>query len=152
MADHATKATVLLVSVGMDMKQAPPNQAAGAGRSLRAAAAKYIVAGNSPTLEGELGLYAERVDFYDEGVKTRDEIRAGIAKERQRWASRHYEFSSVVRTQYDPVKDIGSAIVRYSYDVSNGAKRRSGDAESLVVFGSVSNQPKVILVKEHKIK
>jgi hypothetical protein len=96
--------------------------------------------------------YADWVDYYDQGTKTRNEIRADLAKQRQRWTSRRYQFSRVVRTQYDPAKDVGAVIVHYTYEVSNSSKRNAGDAESLIVYRSVSSDPKVILVKEHKFQ
>jgi hypothetical protein len=161
MATHATKATVLLISIGkapegqpapQEPKDPPSNQAAAADRLIRAAAADYVASGNSPTLDGEMEPYSDRVDYYDEGVKTRNQIRADLANQRKRWTSRRYEFSRVVRTQYDSAKDVGIAIVHYTYEVSNGPKRKAGEAESLIVFRSVSDAPKVILVKEHKIQ
>jgi hypothetical protein len=123
-----------------------------ADRRLREAAAEYVASGNSPTLEGEMEPYAERVDYYDQGIKTRNEIRADLSKQRQRWTSRSYQFGGVVRTQYDSAKDVGTVIVRYAYEVSNGTKRKVGDAESLIVYGSVSTTPKVVLVREHKFQ
>ena len=133
-------------------KQSPQNQTAEAERRLREAAADYVASGNSPTLEGEMEPYAERVDYYDQGIKTQTEIRTDLAKQRQRWTSRGYQFSRIVRTQYDPAKDIGAVIVHYAYKVSNSSKRKAGDAESLIVYRSVSTDPKVILVKEHKFQ
>lgn len=160
-ATHATKSTVLIISIGKaledqsapkEQKASPQDQAAVADRLIRAAAADYITSGNSTTLEGEMEPYSERVDYYDEGVKTRNQIRADLANQRKRWTSRRYDFSQVVRTKYDATKDVGIAIVEYSYEVSNGPKRKSGKAESLIVFRSVSADPKVILVKEHKLQ
>jgi len=165
--DYATKATVLIISIGKEAgSQSPsselgpserppqpsPNEGAAADRLLRAAAADYVVSGNAESLDIEMAPYAPQVDYYDEGTRNRDEIRADLAKERQKWPTRRYEFLRVVRTEYDPVKDVGAAIVHYTYRVSNGAKHREGEAESLIVFRSVTRNPKVILVKEHKIQ
>jgi hypothetical protein len=157
MAIRATKATVLLIAIGkatetqssVPKPKAPQsNQAEAAERLLHIAAEKYITSGNSSTLDGEMEPYADRVDFYDQGTKTRNEIRTDLTKQRQRWSSRRYDFSSVVRSQYDPAKDLGIVIVHYAYEVSNSSKHKTGDAESLIVFRSVSSDPKVILVKE----
>jgi hypothetical protein len=162
MATHATKATVLIISIGQaeqgqpapqqEPKEPSPNQEAAADRLLRAAAADYNASGNAESLDVEMAPYAQRVDYYDQGTKNRDEIRADLAKQRQKWTHRRYEFSRVVRTEYDPAKDVGAAIVHYTYRVSNGAKHREGEAESLIVFRSVTKSPKVVLVKEHKIQ
>jgi hypothetical protein len=130
--------------------QANPNDTAG--RRLRAAATEYILSGGSPSLEREMMLYAEHVvDYYDEGAKSADEIRADISKLRSRWPSRHYEISRIVRTQYDPKNDVGTVVVDYTFEVSNGAKRKTGEVETFLVFNTVSKQPRVILVNEHNV-
>jgi trypsin-like peptidase len=161
MATHASKATVLLISIGkapegqpaaQELQLPSPNQEAATDRLLRAAAADYIASGNAESLDVEMAPYAQQVDYYDKGTKNRDEIRADLAKQRQKWTLRRYEFSRVVRTEYDPAKDVGAAIVHYTYHVSNGPKHREGEAESLIVFRSVTKNPKVVLVKEHKIQ
>jgi hypothetical protein len=116
---------------------------------LRAVATEYILSGNSPSIDREMALYAERVDYFNKGAKSVDEIRADISKYRKRWPSRRYEVSRIVRTQYDSEKDVGSVIVHYTFEVSNGARRNTGEAETLLVFDSVSKEPRVILVREH---
>ena len=129
--------------------QANPNETAES--LLRAAATEYILSGGSPSLDREMTLYANHVDYYDQGAKSADEIRADLSRLRERWPSRRYEVSDIVRTQYDSKKDVGTVIVHYSFEVSNGAKRKTGEVETFLVFDSVSKQPRVILVKEHKV-
>ena len=98
-------------------------------------------------------LYAEHVvDYYDEGAKSADQIRADLSHLRKRWPSRRYEISRIVRTQYDPGSDVGSVVVHYTFEVSNGAKRKTGKVESFLVFDEVSKQPRVILVNEHQVQ
>jgi hypothetical protein len=120
---------------------------------LRAAATEYILSGGSPSLDREMTLYAKHVvDYYDEGAKSDDQIRADLSQFRRRWPSRRYEISRVVRTEYDPNTDVGSVVIEYSFEVSNGAKRKTGQVESFLVFASVSKQPRVILVNEHQVQ
>jgi hypothetical protein len=131
--------------------QAPePFSTVTADRFLRAAATEFITSANSPTVDDEIALYAEQVDFYDEGIKNRTQIRAEITNERRRWASRHYQVSNVVKTDYDPATDIGSVTVIYTYQVSNAQKRKAGEAITQIVFRSVSGDPKVIRVTEQR--
>jgi len=116
---------------------------------LRAVATEFILSGNSPSIAKELALYAEHVDYYDQGVKTYNEIRADLSKYRKKWPSRRYEVTRIVREQYDSQKDVGTVIVRYAFEVSNGIKRKTGEAATLLVFGTLSNEPRLILVREH---
>jgi trypsin-like peptidase len=156
LANVAAHVTVLITAVGSEgTAQAALPQSKEDQRPnevLNAAATEYILAGGSPSIDREMAPYAEHLDFYDEGTKTRDEVRAEITKERRKWPSRRYEVSRIVRTAYDPQRDQGAVIVHYNFTVSNGSRQRSGAAETLIVFGTVSKDPKVILVKEHKMQ
>jgi hypothetical protein len=116
---------------------------------LRSIATEFIVSGNSPSIDREMALYAERVDYYAKGIKSFDEIRADLSKYRKKWPSRRYEVTRIVREQYNSQRDVGTVIVRYAFEVSNGAKRKTGEAETLLVFSTLSNEPRLILVREH---
>jgi len=131
--------------------QANPNEAAD--RMLRAAATEYILSGGSPSLDREMTLYAKHVvDYYDEGAKSADQIRADLSQLRKRWPSRRYEVSDFVRTAYDPSSDVGTVVVHYTFEVSNGVKRKTGKVETFLVFDTVSKRPRVILVNEHQVQ
>jgi len=120
---------------------------------LRAAATEYILSGGSPSLDRELALYDKYVvDYYDQGPKSDDEIRADITELRRRWPSRVYQIRRIVSTEYDSKEDIGTVVVQYNYEVSNAVKRKTGQMETFLVFGTVSKQPKVILITEHNVR
>lgn len=151
-ADSSPILTPILPSpVAQELIQPQPTEGTRASALLRASAVDYIAAGNAPSLDDEMALYADKVAFYDQGTQSRDEIRADLAKERKKWTSRHYQLSRVIESDYNPANDEGSVVVRFTYQVSNAQKSRTGEAESLIIFQSVSKNPKVILVKEHKI-
>ena len=95
-----------------------------------------------------MALYAEHVDYYDQGVKSYNEIHADLSKYRKKWPLRRYDVSSIVRAQYDSEKDVGTVVVRYTYEVSNGAKRKTGEAATFLVFASLLSEPRLILVRE----
>jgi hypothetical protein len=92
------------------------------------------------------------VDYYDQGPMSDDEIRADITELRRRWPSRVYQIRRVVSTDYDSKEDIGTVVVQYNYEVSNAVKRKTGQMETFLVFGTVSKQPKVILITEHNVR
>jgi hypothetical protein len=120
---------------------------------LRAAAIEYILSGGSASLDRELALYEKYVmDYYDQGPKSDDEIRADITRLRRRWPSRVYQIRRIVSTEFDSKEDIGTVVVQYNYEVSNGVKRKTGQMETFLVFGTVSKQPRVILVTEHNVR
>lgn len=128
--------------------QADPNETAD--RRLRAAATEYILSGSSPSLDREMALYADRVDYYDEGVKSYGEIRADLARLRRKWPIRRYAVSQITLTRYNSQKDVGAIVVHYTYEVSNGAKHKTGEKDTFILFDKVLEQPRVILVKEEK--
>jgi hypothetical protein len=137
----------------MPTSEGQPKRSETAGSLLRAAAIEYILSGGSPSLERELALYEKYVvDYYDQGPKSDNEIRADITDLRRRWPSRVYQIRRVVSTDYDSKEDIGTVVVQYNYEVSNGVKRKTGQMETFLVFGTVSKQPRVILVTEHNVR
>ena len=119
---------------------------------LRDLATEYIVAGSSPSVDREMALYADQVDFYNEGIKTRNEIRTSLVKTRQKWPSRRYQVLQVLRTHYDLQQDTGDIVVSFAYDLSNGSKHSVGQASTSLLFGTLSHNPKLISVKEEKIQ
>jgi Trypsin-like peptidase domain len=124
-----------------------PNETAD--RLLRAVATDFVESGNSLSIGKEMALYAARVDYYGQGVKSFEEIRADLSKYRKKWPSRRYEVSGIVRSEYDSKNDVGTVIVGYNFEVSNGAKRKTGEGASLLVFESLLRQPRLVLVKEY---
>jgi trypsin-like peptidase len=156
--DRAAKATVLVIAVNAEQTNqsgplpnpSPTTSSDTADRLLMAAATAYINSGNSPTLDGEMAPYADQVDFYDEGIKSLDQIRSELASQRRKWPTRNYEVQQIASTRYDAQKHVGAVVIRYAYELANGSKRRTGEGESFIVFENVFGQPRVILVKEHK--
>jgi hypothetical protein len=148
--------TPRLPSTGIDQMPASEGQSTRnetVESLLRAAAIEYILSGGSASLDRELALYEKYVvDYYDQGPKSDDEIRADITQLRRRWPSRVYQVRRVVSTEYDSKEDIGTVVVQYTYEVSNGVKRKTGQMETFLVFGTVSKQPRVILVSEHNVR
>lgn len=125
---------------------------AGADRILQAATANFVAAGNSRSLEDEMVLYAESVDYYGEGAKNQEQIRADQTKYREKWPKRRYQVLRIIESQYDRSKDVGTVIVQIAFDASNNSQRRTGAVETKLVFSSVSSKPKIIAVAELKRK
>ena len=121
-------------------------------RFLLAAATEYILAANSDNIDDEMKFYAARVDYYGEGMKSREDILADRLGYRERWTSRRFQLAKILRTDYDAAQDVGSITVRCTFEVSNDQKQKTGEAESVIRFRSVSRDPQVIFVAERQAK
>jgi serine/threonine protein kinase len=119
-----------------------------AGKHLNDAAVQYIAAGESNSIEDELATYAEVVDFYDEGIKTKEQVRGRLATLRRQWPVRHYSVTKILNSSLDREKNTGTVTVVYTYQLKSGSKAKSGTGTSLIVFADIASTPHVILVKE----
>ena len=132
----------------------PPDTTADtdAERKLRLAAARYVESATSSSPEDELDYYANEVAYYDEGIKSKDQIRADILSKRKKWPFRTFHVTRIIRADYDAEHDRGSVTLQYTYSVEDGQQRKSGQAESTIEMRNVSTGPKVIAVTEQKTR
>jgi hypothetical protein len=90
--------------------------------------AGFVVAGISEDVEAELQFYAEKADYYESGVVSKDFIRNDILRYNQKWPTRRYwldgDISILSGFEADPIE------VRYQikYAVKNQQKENSGTA------------------------
>jgi serine/threonine protein kinase len=118
---------------------------------LKEAAIRYIESGNAESIDDELAPYADRVDFYGEGIKTKAQIRMRLASLRKLWPTeRRYGYKKILSLFPEDGTDVGTAVIAYTYELRNNAKTRSGDATSIIKFKNLSSDPEVVLVNEFK--
>ena len=92
---------------------------------------KYLVAGASPDVDGELGLYANTVDYFNNGRVNRSFIRRDTTSYRRRWPRRDYLLEgkpTVTQSNAD-----GTAVTvrfRIRYRVQAGLQSAAGRTES----------------------
>ncbi len=101
------------------------------GTEAAAFVSRYLVAGASPDVDGEVSLYANAVDYFNDGRVNHEFIRRDTTNYRRRWPRRDYLLEgkpAVVRSSPD-----GNSIAvrfRLRYRVQAGLQSAAGRTES----------------------
>jgi Putative peptidoglycan binding domain len=110
--------------------------------------AGFVVAGISEDVEAELQFYAEKADYYDSGLVSKDFIRRDILRYNQKWPIRRYwldgDISILNGLEGDPVE------VRYQikYVVKNQEKESSGTAVKTLKLKKAEHGLEITSVRE----
>jgi hypothetical protein len=110
--------------------------------------AGFVVAGISEDVEAELQFYAERADYYESGLVSKDFIRKDVLRYNQKWPVRRYWLAGDTQIlnglEADPIE------VRYQirYEVKNQQKQSSGTAVKTLKLKKVAGGLEIISVRE----
>jgi hypothetical protein len=110
--------------------------------------AGFVVAGISEDVEAELQFYAEKADYYDSGIVSKDFIRKDILRYNQKWPIRRYwldgDISILNGLEADPIE------VQYQirYVVENPQKESSGTAVKTLKLKKAGHGLEITFVRE----
>jgi len=110
--------------------------------------AGFVVAGISPDVEAELQFYADKADYYDSGLVSKDFIRKDILRYDQKWPMRRYWLEGDVRIlnglEANPIE------VQYQirYFVKNQQKESSGTAVKTLKLQKTRHGLEITSVRE----
>ena len=110
--------------------------------------AGFVVAGISENVEAELQFYAEKADYYDNGLVSKDFIKKDISRYNQKWPIRRYwldgDISILNGLEADPIE------VRYQikYTVRNQQKESSGTAIKTLKLRKTGDSLEITSVRE----
>jgi hypothetical protein len=148
------KATVLIVALQPTPANAAPQQDLQTSQTkpvnLGPFIESFIAAGESESdYLAELPFYAEKVDYFENGVVTRDFILRDIEKYVTRWPERRYWIDGSIRTAIvKQGKDIAEVRFRLNYAVQNSKKAVRGICDDVLLIRDASSNPKIIAIKE----
>jgi hypothetical protein len=92
--------------------------------------------------------FADRVDYYDKGVVTRETVLADKASYAARWPTRTYELIENSLAILSQSKDRTTASFRYRYVVSRPGKTATGSGATQLTLRQIGTQFLVEAVKE----
>lgn len=110
--------------------------------------AGFVVAGISEDVDAELQFYAEKADYYDRGLVSKDFIRKDISRYNQKWPIRRYWLDGDINIlnglEADPIE------VRYQirYAVRNQQKESSGTAVKTLRLKKAGDGLEITSVRE----
>ena len=151
------KATVLIVALQpsktADKPQPNLQSSQKGGVNLRPFIESFIAAGESQSdYLAELPFYADRVEYFDNGVVSRDFIIRDIQKYVTRWPKRRYWIEGDIRTAIvDQQQDITEVRFRLNFAVQNSMKAARGICDDVLLIRGPSSNPKIIAIKAKTI-
>ena len=116
---------------------------------LRDYVAAFVLAGLDPRIGAELEFFAEQVNYYGDGVKDREKIRADLQRYANQWPQRRFWLAGQVDVQPQPDSRI-RVTFPLRFDLRNGAKHSSGTVRKTLLLEVRGEDLAIVSVNERK--
>jgi peptidoglycan hydrolase-like protein with peptidoglycan-binding domain len=133
----------------------PPTAAAGLSAAdisterVRDYVGAFVLAGLDPNVGSEADFFADRVQYYDEGMKDREKIRKDLQRYDSRWPGRKFWLAGDIKVE--PQKDNRVRVTfPLRYELRNGANHKSGKINKTLVLAPAGNDLEIVAVNERK--
>jgi peptidoglycan hydrolase-like protein with peptidoglycan-binding domain len=110
----------------------------------------FVLAGLDPQVGAELEFFANRVNYYGDGVVSRDKIRRDLLSYNDKWPQRRFWLAGDV--QVEPQADSRIRVTfPLRYELRNGGKRSSGKIRKTLLLEVTADDLQIVAVNERKI-
>lgn len=111
----------------------------------------FVLAGLDPRVGAELEFFADRVNYYDQGVVSRDKIRKDLKSYNQRWPQRRFWLAGEVKITPQPDSSL-RVTFPLRYQLSNARERSSGKVQKTLNVEVTGEDLQIVGVSERKIR
>lgn len=121
------------------------------GDRLRDYVGAFVLAGVDPRVGSELEFFADRVDYFDEGVLARERIRRSLEQYDQRWPERRFRLAGPLQVEG---QSAGRLRVSFPlrYELRSGAKTSTGTVRKTLVLQQAGDDLQIVAVHERRAK
>ena len=109
----------------------------------------FVLAGLDPHVGSETDFFAERVQYYDEGVIGREKIRKDLQRYAARWPERSFWLDGDITAEPQNGNRV-QVTFPLRYDLRNGGKHSSGKINKTLVLEPTGNDFEIVAVNERK--
>ena len=109
----------------------------------------FVLAGLDPHVGSETDFFAERVQYYDEGVIGREKIRKDLQRYAARWPERRFWLDGDITAERQNGNRV-RVTFPLRYELRNGGKHSSGKINKTVVLEAASDDLQIVSVNERK--
>jgi peptidoglycan hydrolase-like protein with peptidoglycan-binding domain len=109
----------------------------------------FVLAGLDPRVGAEADFFADRVQYYDQGVMSREQIREDLKQYAARWPERRFWFAGDIRIAPQNGNRV-RVTFPLQYELRNGAKHSSGRIDKTLVLELVGDDQQIVAVNERK--
>jgi peptidoglycan hydrolase-like protein with peptidoglycan-binding domain len=149
-------ATAAIASDNTQPAAATPNAqettSAGRGTSaerLRDYVGAFVLAGLDPHVGSETEFFADRVEYYDEGVIGREKIRKDLQRYAAHWPDRRFWLDGEIKVEPQSGNRV-RVTFPLRYDLRNGAKHSSGKINKTLILKPNGDDLEIVAVNERK--
>jgi peptidoglycan hydrolase-like protein with peptidoglycan-binding domain len=109
----------------------------------------FVLAGLDPHVGSETDFFADRVEYYDEGVIGREKIRNDLKRYATRWPDRRFWLDGEIKVEPQNGNRV-RVTFPLRYDLRNGGKHSSGKINKTLVLEPTGNDFEIVAVNERK--
>ena len=111
----------------------------------------FVLAGVNARVASELEFFAERVNYFDQGVLDRERIRRDLEKYDQRWPERRFRLAGPLQVKPESA---GRLKVNFPlrYELRNGSKHAIGTVRKSLVLERAGDDFQIVSVQESREK
>jgi peptidoglycan hydrolase-like protein with peptidoglycan-binding domain len=109
----------------------------------------FVLAGLDPHVGAETDFFADRVQYYDQGVMSRDKIRKDLQRYAAHWPQRHFWLAGDITVEPQNGNRV-RVTFPLQYDLRNGARHLSGKINKTLVLQSAGDDLQIVSVNERK--
>ena len=108
-----------------------------------------MLAGLDPQVGAEAAFFADRVQYYNEGMKDRQKIRNDLQRYDARWPQRQFRLAGDISVE--PQSDNRVRVTfPLRYELRNGTKLSSGKVDKTLVLEPAGEDLQIVAVNERK--
>lgn len=118
---------------------------------LRDYVAAFVLAGLDKNVGAEVEFFADRVEYYDEGLTNREKIREDLKRYDDRWPERHFWVAGAINIE--PQSDNRVQVTfPLGFRLRNGGKQSSGKINKTLVLEPAGDDLQIVAVNESKAR
>lgn len=118
---------------------------------LRDYVAAFVLAGLDRNVGAETEFFADRVQYYDQGIMDREKIRQDLKRYDERWPERHFWVAGSINIE--PQNDERLQVTfPLGFKLRNGNKQLSGKVEKTLVLERAGDDLQIVAVNEREKK
>jgi hypothetical protein len=109
--------------------------------------AAFVLAGLDKNVGAETEFFADRVEYYDQGVMDREKIRADLKRYDERWPERHFWIAGTINIE--PQNDNRVRVTfPLGFRLRNANKQLSGKVDKTLVLERAGDDLQIVAVNE----
>jgi peptidoglycan hydrolase-like protein with peptidoglycan-binding domain len=109
----------------------------------------FVLAGLDPQVGAEAAFFADRVQYYDDGVMDREKIRQDLERYNARWPKRRFWLAGDISVEPQSDKRV-RVTFPLKYELRKGAKHASGKVNKTLVLEPAGDDLQIVAVNERK--